>query len=108
MKRSMIATRNGQRAPDEDKLVEIYQHHVTFTEVLSESMPQVALHCIVLSEFGLDKSNPWSVFSQLSSLVTSLVCLCIAFGKVSHFIAKPCRIICTMHIFHGLYSNKHS
>ena len=107
MKRSMIATRNGQRAPDEDKLVEIYQHHVTFTEVLSESMPQVALHCIVLSEFGLDKSNPWSVFSQLSSLVTSLICLCIAFGKVSHkSLSKT--LLYDMHIFHGLYSNKHS
>ena len=84
MKESMKATLKGERAPEENKQVLIYQHHVTFTEVISESMPQVALHCLVLSEYGLDMTSPWSVFSQLSSLVTSLISLCLAFGKVSH------------------------
>ena len=83
MKKTLIATKNGERAPDEDKRVERYQHHVTFTEVLSESMPQVALHCVVLSEYGLDMSSPWSVFAQLSSLGTSLISVCLAFGKVN-------------------------
>ena len=82
MKKTMIATRKGQAAPVEDQRVEIYQHHVTFTEVVSESMPQVALNCIVLCQFGLDMSSPWSVFSQLSSLGTSLISVCLAFGKV--------------------------
>ena len=85
MKKTLIATKNGERAPDEDKSVERYQHHVTFNEVVSESLPQVALHCVVLSQYGLDMSSPWSVFSQLSSLGTSLVSVCLAFGKVDTF-----------------------
>ena len=96
MKDSMSATIRRQRLPEEDRRVLIYQHHVTFTEVLSESMPQVALHCLVLSEYGLNMTNPWSVFSQLSSLATSLICLVLAFGKVSSKSSKT--IVCQIHI----------
>ena len=96
MKESMSATIRRQRLPEEDRRGLIYQHHVTFTEVLSESMPQVALHCLVLSEYGLDMTNPWSVFSQLSSLATSLICLVLAFGKVSPKSNKT--IICQIHL----------
>lgn len=59
----------------------IFQHKVEFTEVLSESVPQVGLHCMVLIENGLS-NNMLSGFMQIISLVTSLVSICIAFGKV--------------------------
>ena len=82
----MKAFRRREPFPDEGRLVAIFQHHVTFTEVLSESMPQIALHCLVISEFGLDLANPWAVFSQLSSLGTSILSLCLAFAKVISYL----------------------
>ena len=79
---SIKAVCDGRDLPPESKYVAIFQHKVTFTEVLSESIPQVALHCLVLSQFGLNTASIWSASSQLLSLATSLISICLAFGKV--------------------------
>ena len=81
---SVRAICNGEDLPPEPKNVVIFHHKVTFIEVLSESIPQVALHCLVLSEFGLNTTSFWTASSQLLSLVTSLISICLAFGKVCY------------------------
>lgn len=100
---SIKAVFNGKDLPSESKMVAIFQHKVQFMEVLSESIPQVALHCLVLSQFGLNTTSIWSASSQLLSLVTSLISICLAFGKVSRYLIIYIRAGFCISIFIILY-----
>ena len=82
MKNSFKAVCNGEELPETNQKMAIFLHKVSFTEVLSESMPQVVLHCLFLREFGLNRSSFLSFSSQLISLLTSLISIILAFGKV--------------------------
>ena len=81
LKNSWDATMNDEELipPDEEDLRFI--HQVNFIQAAAESVPQACLSCMILKLIHFEK-DPFSEFSNLASLVTSILSLCIAFSKV--------------------------
>ena len=82
MTQSLIATYKGKDLPKVPLKIEVFQHKVEFTEVLSKSVPQVGLQWLYLAEIGVNLSSPLSAFVQISSMAISVLSICITFGKV--------------------------
>ena len=90
IKDCIIATWHGKRLPENSDEAIDYAHAVEFIEIITESVFQLCLSCIVLREYGLSL-NPLESFNQLSGLLTSLLSICVTFSQVSNL--KCCFLI---------------
>ena len=92
LKNSWDATVNDEELIPPDKEDLRFIHQVNFIEATAESVPQACLSCMILKLIGFQ--NDWfSEFSNLSSLVTSILSLCVAFSKVQMNIVYLCYFI---------------
>ena len=82
IKACIIATWHGERLPENSDEAKNFAHAVEFIEIMTESVFQLCLSCIVLREYGLSL-NSLESFNQLSGLFFSLLSICITFSQVS-------------------------
>ena len=80
-KKSILAIWHGEDLPEESDESKHFGHCVRFLESTTESVLQLCLSCLVLNEFGLS-TNEYEKFNQLTSLLTSLISICLLFSKV--------------------------
>ena len=85
IKSNWVAIRNGKDLPIASSDERIYSHIISYTEATSESLPQVALACLVIREFGLSP-NIWEKSVQILGLITSLISVSVAFAQVNKYI----------------------
>ena len=82
-KENILAIVRGKTLPEESDDSIILSHYITFLETITESVPQLCLQIMVLREFGLSK-DLYERFNQTTGLCTSLISICLLFGKVSY------------------------
>ena len=78
---SIIAIWHGDRPPEATDEVKNFTHTIEFLEIMTESVFQLCLSCMVLREYGLS-SDAFESFTQLSGLCFSLLSICITFSQV--------------------------
>ena len=81
MKRRLLAIIRGEEIPQDIHEERVFMHNISFIEATSESVLQLCLTCLTLREFGTSTDN-FEKFIQISGLLTSLLSIVLAFGKV--------------------------
>ena len=77
-----IAILDGEELPEEPNATKTFAYQIVFLETTSESVLQLCLSCLVIRQFGLSYDSS-ERFNQVTGLMSSLMCICIAFSQVS-------------------------